>query len=63
MLLKVQLLANQFDNMLVTGMTKELNYQDFKAVAPKFMNFAKAERNQQEDLDFAVSQIYNEINF
>ena len=56
-------LTNQFDNILVTEMTKELNYQDFKAVAPKFMNFAKAERNQQEDLDFAVSQIDNEINF
>ncbi len=56
-------LTNQFDNILVTEMTKELNYQDFKTVAPKFMNFAKAERNQQEDLDFAVSQIDNEINF
>ncbi|KRN51001.1 hypothetical protein IV71_GL000754 [Fructobacillus fructosus KCTC 3544] len=56
-------LANQFDNMIVTEMTKELNYQDFKIVAPMFMNFVKAERAQQEDLDFAVSQIDYEINF
>lgn len=56
-------LTNQFDNMLVTEMTKELNYQDFKAVAPRFMNFAKAERAQQEDLDFAASQINDEMIF
>ncbi|MCK8628132.1 hypothetical protein [Fructobacillus cardui] len=54
-------LANQFDNILVTEMTRELNYQDFKSVAPKFMNFAKSELSQQEDLDFAASQLENNI--
>ncbi|GIC69392.1 hypothetical protein [Fructobacillus tropaeoli] len=55
-------LTNQFDNILVTEMTRELNYQDFKLVAPKFMNFAKAEQSQQEDLDFVASQLENNIN-